>query len=39
MAIGEHLEPLTHEQVVATANRTKPLFIKFIMQFFEQLPD
>ncbi|MBD1372971.1 purine-nucleoside phosphorylase [Hazenella sp. IB182357] len=26
MAIGEELEPLSHEQVVAVANRTKPIF-------------
>lgn len=26
MAIGDSLEPLTHEQVVEVANRTKPMF-------------
>lgn len=30
MAIGESLEPLTHEQVVAVANRTKPIFMNLI---------
>ncbi|HET7521695.1 MAG TPA: purine-nucleoside phosphorylase [Bacillales bacterium] len=30
MAIAEDLEPLTHEQVVATADRTKPKFIKLV---------
>jgi purine-nucleoside phosphorylase len=30
MAIGEELEPLTHEQVMETANRTKPLFIQLV---------
>lgn len=30
MAIGEELEPLTHEQVVEVANRTKPRFIQLI---------
>jgi purine-nucleoside phosphorylase len=37
MAVGEHLEPLTHEQVVAVANRTKPLFAKLIIRFFQHL--
>jgi purine-nucleoside phosphorylase len=37
MAVGEHLEPLTHEQVVAVANRTKPLFAKLIVRFFQHL--
>lgn len=32
MAIAEELEPLTHEQVVATADRTKPKFIKLIKE-------
>lgn len=30
MAIGEELEPLTHEQVMQTANRTKPKFIQLV---------
>ncbi|OXM88134.1 purine-nucleoside phosphorylase [Paenibacillus rigui] len=33
MAIGEELEPLTHEQVVEVANRTKPLFIELVRTF------
>lgn len=30
MAIGEELEPLTHEQVIEVANRTKPRFITLV---------
>ncbi|SMO40971.1 purine-nucleoside phosphorylase [Melghirimyces algeriensis] len=30
MAIGEDLEPLTHEQVVEVANQTKPRFIRLV---------
>ncbi|MCF6093469.1 purine-nucleoside phosphorylase [Microaerobacter geothermalis] len=30
MAIGDELEPLTHEQVVEVANRAKPKFIKLV---------
>lgn len=30
MAIGEALEPLTHEQVIEVANRTKPRFISLV---------
>jgi purine-nucleoside phosphorylase len=30
MAIGEELEPLTHEQVVEVANRTRPHFISLV---------
>jgi len=30
MAIGEELEPLTHEQVVEVANRTRPQFIALV---------
>jgi purine-nucleoside phosphorylase len=30
MAIGEELEPLTHEQVIGVANRTKPRFISLV---------
>lgn len=33
MAIGEELEPLTHEQVVAVANRTKPKFQALVKAF------
>jgi purine-nucleoside phosphorylase len=33
MAIGEELEPLTHEQVVEVANRTKPRFIQLVKEF------
>lgn len=33
MAIGEELEPLTHEQVVAVANRTKPMFQALVKAF------
>ncbi|HZG78239.1 MAG TPA: purine-nucleoside phosphorylase [Paenibacillus sp.] len=33
MAIGEELEPLTHEQVVAVANRTKPKFKTLVRAF------
>ncbi|WP_017755658.1 purine-nucleoside phosphorylase [Calidifontibacillus oryziterrae] len=32
MAIGEELEPLTHEQVVEVANRTKPKFISLVKE-------
>ncbi len=37
MAIGEELEPLTHEQVVAVANRTKPKFIQLVKGFVQQV--
>jgi purine-nucleoside phosphorylase len=37
MAIGEELEPLTHEQVVAVANRTKPKFIALVKQFVREV--
>jgi purine-nucleoside phosphorylase len=30
MAIGEELEPLTHEQVLEVANRTRPRFIQLV---------
>lgn len=33
MAIGEELEPLTHEQVVQVANKTKPRFIQLVKEF------
>lgn len=32
MAIGEELEPLTHEQVVAVADMAKPKFIKLVKE-------
>lgn len=37
MAIGEELEPLTHEQVVAVANQTKPLFIALVKTFLRKV--
>lgn len=37
MAIGEQLEPLTHEQVIEVANRTKPLFEKLVMEIVGRL--
>ncbi|SFS59768.1 purine-nucleoside phosphorylase [Paenibacillus sp. 453mf] len=37
MAIGEELEPLTHEQVVAVANRTKPKFIGLVRAFVSRV--
>jgi purine-nucleoside phosphorylase len=37
MAIGEELEPLTHEQVVAVANRTKPKFITLVKAFVREV--
>ncbi|WP_309118727.1 purine-nucleoside phosphorylase [Paenibacillus sp.] len=37
MAIGEELEPLTHEQVVAVANRTKPKFKTLIRAFVREV--
>ena len=39
MAIGEELEPLTHEQVVAVADRTKPLFKRFVRTWLSLLED
>lgn len=36
MAIGEALEPLTHEQVVAVANRTKPVFAALVKAFVRE---
>ncbi|AEI41269.1 purine-nucleoside phosphorylase [Paenibacillus mucilaginosus] len=38
MAIGEELEPLTHEQVVAVANRTRPVFIELVKRFVAEAP-
>ncbi|MXQ52179.1 purine-nucleoside phosphorylase [Shimazuella alba] len=37
MAIGEELEPLTHEQVMETANRTKPKFIQLVKGFISEV--
>lgn len=37
MAIGEELEPLTHEQVVEVANRTKPKFIALVKAFVREV--
>ncbi|MNF98342.1 Purine nucleoside phosphorylase 1 [compost metagenome] len=37
MAVGEELEPLTHEQVVAVANRTKPKFIALVKAFVREV--
>lgn len=37
MAIGEELKPLTHEQVVAVANRTKPMFIELVKRFVREV--
>jgi purine-nucleoside phosphorylase len=37
MAIGEELEPLTHEQVVEVANRTKPKFLALVKAFVREV--
>jgi purine-nucleoside phosphorylase len=37
MAIGEELQPLTHEQVVAVANRTKPKFVALVRAFVREV--
>ena len=37
MAIGEDLSPLTHEQVMATAERTKPMFIGLVKAFVREV--
>jgi purine-nucleoside phosphorylase len=37
MAIGEELEPLTHEQVVEVANRTKPKFTALVKAFVREV--
>jgi len=37
MAIGEHLEPLSHEQVIEVANRTKPRFISLVKAVVQRL--
>lgn len=37
MAIGEELEPLTHEQVMEVATRTKPKFIQLVRSFVKEV--
>ena len=37
MAIGEHLEPLSHEQFIEVANRTKPMFISLVREIIARL--
>ncbi|WP_062235236.1 purine-nucleoside phosphorylase [Fictibacillus sp. FJAT-27399] len=37
MAIADELEPLTHEQVVAVANRTKPKFINLVKELVKNV--
>lgn len=37
MAIGEELEPLTHEQVMEVANRTKPKFQALVRAFVREV--
>ncbi|MBP2111351.1 purine-nucleoside phosphorylase [Paenibacillus silagei] len=37
MAIGDELEPLTHEQVVKVANLTKPKFIGLVRSFVREV--
>ncbi len=37
MAIGDSLEPLTHEQVVEVANRTKPKFIMLVKRLIAEV--
>ncbi|WHY70323.1 purine-nucleoside phosphorylase [Fictibacillus enclensis] len=37
MAIADELEPLTHEQVVAVANRTKPKFINLVKEIVKNV--
>lgn len=37
MAIGEELEPLTHEQVVKVANQTKPKFISLVIEIVKRV--
>jgi purine-nucleoside phosphorylase len=38
MAIGDELEPLTHDQVIEVANRTKPRFIRLVREIAARLP-
>ncbi|MBA4495698.1 purine-nucleoside phosphorylase [Paenactinomyces guangxiensis] len=37
MAIGEELEPLSHDQVVEVANRTKPVFMKLVKGIIQEV--
>lgn len=37
MAIADELEPLTHEQVMAVAERTKPGFIRLVRAFLREM--
>ncbi|SDW55622.1 purine-nucleoside phosphorylase [Marininema mesophilum] len=37
MAIGENLEPLTHEQVVEVADRTRPRFIRLVKGILDEV--
>jgi purine-nucleoside phosphorylase len=37
MSIGEELEPLTHEQVVAVATRTKPKIAQLVRSFVREV--
>jgi purine-nucleoside phosphorylase len=37
MAIGEHLEPLTHEQVIAMANQIKPKLMLLLKKMIQQM--
>jgi purine-nucleoside phosphorylase len=37
MAIGEELEPLSHEQVIEVANRTKPRFLRLVKEIISSL--
>jgi len=37
MAIGEQLQPLSHEQVIETANRTKPKFTRLLRSFVREV--
>lgn len=38
MAIADELEPLTHEQVIEVANRTKPKFISLVRALVGRMP-
>lgn len=39
MAIGEELEPLSHEQVMEVANRTKPKFAALVKSFVREVSE
>ncbi|TMV51360.1 purine-nucleoside phosphorylase [Paenibacillus mesophilus] len=39
MAIGEELEPLSHEQVMEVANRTKPKFAALVKTFVREVSE